>query len=90
MPIEVTVQNRGTRWLTAAELTILVGEAEPLEFTVGTLAPGQTTTRKVHTQVPTMQSGETLQIAARVLAEDASGDVRPDNNVKAVFFKPLK
>ena len=34
MPIQVTAQNRGTRWLTAAELPILVVEEEPLQFTV--------------------------------------------------------
>jgi hypothetical protein len=90
MPVEVTVQNRGTRWLSAAELTILIGESVPQEFTIGTLAPGQTTTRKVYTQVPAMQSGEMLEIAARVLAEDMSDDVRPENNVKAVFFRPVQ
>ena len=90
MPIEVTVQNRGTAWMSVAELTVLVGESAPQEFTVGTLSPGQTTTRKIHVQVPTLQSGEMLQIAARVLTEDASDDVRPENNTKAVFFRPTQ
>lgn len=90
MPIEVTVQNRGTRLLTTAELKILVGEAVPEVFIIGTLVPGQTTTRKVHIQVPMSQSGETLQIAARVLAEEAGDDVRPENNVKAVFFRAVQ
>lgn len=90
MPIEVTVQNRGTRWLSEAELTVFVGESTPLEFTVGTLAPGQTTTRNVYTQVPALQSEETLKIAAHVLSENPSNDVRPENNVKAVFFKPVQ
>lgn len=90
MPIEVIVQNRGTSWLAKGKLTILVGESAPVEFTVGNLAPGHTTTRKVHTQVPAMHSDETLQIAARVLAEGDSRDVRPENNVKAVFFRPVQ
>lgn len=89
MPVEVTVQNRGTRWMAAGELMVLIGKSTPQEFTVGTLAPGQTTTRKVHVQVPPLQSDETLQIAARVLAEEASSDVRPENNTKAVFFEPM-
>lgn len=89
MPVEVTVQNRGTAWMPVAELTVLVGESAPQKFTVGTLAPGQTTTRKIHVQVPTLQSGEMLQIAARVLTEDVFGDVRPENNAKAVFFRPM-
>lgn len=90
MPVEVTVQNRGTSWMSAAELTVLIGESAPQEFTVGTLAPGQTTTRKVYVQVPALQSEEVLQIAARVLAEDETYEIRPENNVKAVFFRPLQ
>lgn len=88
MPIEVTVQNRGTRWLTSGELTVLVGESAPQEFIIGTLSPGQTTTRKVYVPVPALGSGEQLKIAAQVLGEEASMDVRPENNAKAVFFKP--
>ncbi len=90
MPIEVTVQNRGTRWLNAAKLKIKAGEPEPLEFTIGTLAPGQTTTRTIYRQLPTTQSGEALEIAAQVLPEDLDDDVRPENNVKAVLFKPTQ
>ena len=90
MPVEVTVQNRGTAWMAVAELTVLVGKSAPQAFTVGTLAPGQTTTRKIHVQVPTLKSGELLQIAAQVLTEDTSGDVRPENNAKAVFFRPAQ
>ena len=90
MPVEVTVQNRGTAWMAVAELMVLVGESAPQKFTIGALAPGQTTTRKIHVQVPPLQSGEMLQIAARVLAGDASGDVRPGNNAKAVFFRPAQ
>lgn len=90
MPIEVTVQNRGTCWLAAAELIVQVGEFTPQEFTVGTLAPGQTTTRSIYTQIPTLQSEETLQIVARVLSEDAFNDVRPENDAKAVFFSPVR
>ena len=75
--------------MSAGELMVLVGESTPMEFTVGTLAPGQTTTRKVYTPVPTLQSGETLQIKALVLPEDASNDVRPENNNKAVLFRPI-
>ena len=88
MPVEVTVQNRGTFWTSAAELSVLVGDSAPQEFVVGTLAPGQTTTRKVYVQVPSLYSDEALQIAARVLTEDKTDDIRPDNNMKAVFFRP--
>ncbi len=91
MPIEVIVQNRGTRWLTAAELTVMAGGSEPVEFTIGTLAPGQTTTRKIYKQLPTKQSDKALEIAAQVLAKGLDDDdVRPENNVKAVLFRPTQ
>ena len=88
MPVEVTVQNQGTSWITAGELVVLVGDSVSVEFVVGALAPGQTTSRKIHTQVPAMHSDETLKIAARVLSESDLVDVRPDNNIKAVYFSP--
>jgi hypothetical protein len=90
MPIEVIVQNRGTTWLTTATLTVVVGESEPVDFTIGTLGPGKTTTRKVYTQVPSIDSTETLDIAAQVVPENPMDDVRLENNTKAVFFRPVQ
>lgn len=91
MPIEVIVQNRGTTWLTTSTLTVIVGEeGEPVDFTIGTLGPGKTTTRKVYTQVPSIDSDESLEIAAQVLTEEPMDDVRFENNTKAVFFKPIQ
>ncbi|MFO8027742.1 MAG: S8 family serine peptidase [Opitutales bacterium] len=88
MPVEVTVQNRGTKWFNEARLEVLVNEAEPVSFTIGTLGPGQTTTRKVFTQVPSLDSEQALDLAARVLPEDLNEDVRLENNLKAVQFRP--
>ena len=90
MPIEVIVQNRGTSWLTSSTLTVIVGEGEPVDFTIGTLGPGQTTTRKVYTQVPSIDSVESLNIAAQVVTEEPLDDVRLDNNTKAVFFRSIQ
>jgi len=91
MPIEVTVQNRGTRWFGDAVLEVFIGEAEePVSFTLGSLGPGQTTTRKVFTAVPPLDSDETLSLAARVLPEKMMDDVRLENNVKAVTFRPAR
>ena len=90
MPIEVTVQNQGTTWITAGKLEVIVGDAAPKGFTVGTLAPGQTTTRSVYTQIPSLYSEEVILIGARVLSENVESDVRPENNVKTVFFKPVR
>lgn len=89
MPVEVTVQNRGTKWLNQAQLEVLVNDGEPMRFTIGTLGPGQITTRKVYAQVPSLESGQALNLAARVLPEDVNEDVRLDNNIKAVQFRPL-
>ncbi|MDA9591975.1 S8 family serine peptidase [bacterium] len=90
MPIEVTVQNRGTNWFSDAQLEVFVGEGEPVSFFLGSLGPGQTTTRKVFTQIPTLDSDETLNLAARVLPKELEDDVRLNNNLKAVTFRPAK
>jgi subtilisin family serine protease len=90
MPIEVTVQNRGTSWLSDAELEVLVGEAEPVSFILGSLGPGQTTTRKVFTQIPALDSDEALTLAARVIPENVNNDIRLENNMKSVSFRPVR
>ena len=90
MPVEVMVQNRGTAWLTTATLTVQVGASAPQQFIVGTLGPGQTSTRTVYTQVPSINSSTSLNIAAQVLPEEPIDDVRLGNNQKAVFFRALR
>ena len=90
MPIEVTVQNRGTNWFSDALLEVFVGEAKPVSFVLGSLGPGQTTTRKVFTQIPTLDSNETLSLAARVMPKELEDDVRLNNNLKVVTFRPVK
>ena len=90
MPIEVIVQNRGTTWLGTSTLSVIVGEADPVDFTIGTLSPGQTTTRKVFAEVPSIHSEDSLDIAAQVVPEEPMDDVRLENNTKAVFFKPIQ
>ncbi|TVP80714.1 MAG: hypothetical protein EA353_03220 [Puniceicoccaceae bacterium] len=87
-PVEVIVQNRGTKWLSGAELEVFVGEAKPVSFTLGSLGPGQTTTRQVVVQVPSKESAAALEIVARVKPENLQEDVRLENNVKAVSFRP--
>jgi subtilisin family serine protease len=88
MPLEVSVQNRGTAWSGTAELEIYIGEAEPVTFTLGSLAPGQVTARKVFTQMPAAGSEHTLRLGARVTTEHVNEDVRLQNNTKAVAFRP--
>jgi subtilisin family serine protease len=90
MPIEVTVQNRGTNWFSDARLEVFIGEAEPVSFVLGSLGPGQTTTRKVFTQIPSLDSDETLSLAASVMPMKLEDDVRLNNNLKAVTFRPAK
>ncbi len=90
MPIEVTVQNRGTKWFSDTQLEVFIGEADPVSFTLGSLGPGQTTTRKVFTQIPSLDSDETISLAARVMPENMSEDIRLENNVKAVTFRPAR
>jgi subtilisin family serine protease len=88
MPIEVTVQNRGTKWFNQAKLEILVNDAEARTFNIGTLGPGQITTRKVYAQLPSIDSDESLNLAARVLPEEVDEDVRLENNVEVIQYRP--
>lgn len=90
MPIEVTVQNRGTNWFSDAQLEVFVGETKPISFILGSLGPGQTTTRKVYTQIPSLDSDETLSLVARVMPKKLEDDIRPNNNLKAVTFRSAK
>jgi hypothetical protein len=86
--VEVTVQNRGTQWLSTADLEILVGEEELVQFRLGSLSPGQSTTRQVFVSIPSRESSADLNLAARVKHEDSHLDIRLENNVKAVTFRP--
>ncbi len=88
MPVEVTVQNRGTKWLTEATLEVALDNGEPVSFVIGTLGPGQITSRKVYTQLPSADSEAGLRVAARVLPKDPNEDVRLENNIQAVQFRP--
>jgi hypothetical protein len=83
-PVAITVQNRGTRWLSGARLEVFVGKGEPVEFTLGALSPGQTTTREVFAALPSATSADVLELAARVSAHGREADVRLNNNVKAI------
>lgn len=86
--VEVTIQNRGTSWLSGAELEVLVGEGEPMKFTLGSLSPGESTTRKVVAPVPSRESDATLNLAATVKPKQIQDDIRLENNIKAVTFRP--
>lgn len=91
MPIEVTVQNRGTNWFSEAQLEVFVGDAEePLTFTLGSLGPGQTTSRQIFTQIPSSESDEVLSLGARVIPEDLNADIRLENNAKVIHYKPAR
>jgi len=87
MPIEVIVQNRGTQWFPESELEVVVGTDEPATFSIGSLGPGLTTTRKVFTQVPAEASEKRLEIIARIIPEDLNSDVRLENNLKGAFYQ---
>ncbi len=88
MPVEITVQNRGTEWLYNAQLEVVVGDNQPQQFKLEALAPGKTTTREVTALAPADQNAPELQIVATVLPEDKDSDVRLENNLKAVQFLP--
>lgn len=88
MPVEVTVQNLGTQLLSDAELEALVVGEEVVRYPIGTLLPGQTTTRQIYVEIPSEHTEEVMRVAARVLVAEDSEDIRPENNLKAVQFRP--
>lgn len=89
LPIEVLVQNRGTSRTLESQLEVqIIGVSVPQRFTIGALAPGEVTSRKVYTQVPASRNGESLNLVARIMP--AANDVRPENDAKAVRFKALE
>lgn len=90
MPVEVTVQNRGTEWLYNAQLEVVLGDNEPQAFKLEALAPGKTTTRKVTALAPANQDEPQLQIIAKVLPEEGQADLRLENNLRAVQFQPYE
>ena len=87
-PVQVTVQNRGTTWCSRASLEVALGDDEPVTFTIGALGPGQITTRKVFAQIPPADSEDPLSVSARVFPEDPLDEVRLENNLKSVLFRP--
>jgi subtilisin family serine protease len=90
MPIEVTVQNRGTNWFSGSKLEVFIGEADAVAFTLGSIGPGQITTRKVFTLIPALGQEEYLSITARVLPKDIEKDVRLENNIQSISYKLVR
>jgi len=90
MPIEVTVQNRGTNWFSGSKLEVFIGEADAVAFTLGSIGPGQITTRKVFTLIPALGQEEYLSITARVLPKDIEKDVRLKNNIQSISYKLVR
>ena len=86
MPIEVTVQNRGTRWLDSAQLEVFINREDPRSFTLGALSPGQITSRKIFTPIPRLDKEEKLRVGAQVFSKEFQEDIRPENNIKSISF----
>ena len=64
--------------------------SESISFILGSLGPGQTTTRKIHTQIPSLDGDETLNLVARVIPKKLEDDIRLNNNLKSVTFRSAK
>lgn len=87
VPVQIVVQNRGTKWLSNSVLKIVVGDAEPVEFSIESLASGQSTKRTVYTMLPIEGSGDSLKVAAEVSLSAEETDVRSENNFKGIQFR---
>ncbi len=84
LSLEVTVQNRGTKWLAGGSLEVRVGDGEIEAFPLGSLGAGEVTTRTIRL-VPAADV-VSLDVAARILPPE--GDLRPGNDVRGVRFGP--
>ncbi|MFP4674512.1 MAG: S8 family peptidase [Opitutales bacterium] len=69
-PVQVIVENRGTKWFSNAELEVLRSSGEPERFVLETLGPGQTATRKVYIELPSPDGGGSFEVGARVMPEE--------------------
>ncbi len=88
MPIELVVQNRGNRWISSSKLEVKLGSGDIREFTVGSLRPGEVTSRKIFTQIPPVSTENTVEVVARV-SSTSDTDVRPENDYMGVRYQPV-
>ena len=87
--VDVVVQNRGTQWITEADLHIAQSNQAPQDSMITSLAPGQTATRTIYLQLPSKNSDAVIEVGAWVESAPSEIDIRPNNNFKAVGFKSL-
>ncbi|MGB0290595.1 MAG: S8 family peptidase, partial [Opitutales bacterium] len=90
VPVKVVVQNRGTTWIPAAQLTVVqTGEATE-EFMITSLAPGAIAERTVYRHLPSAGMDAVVEMGASVALEDGTADRRPENNTRFTRFTPAK
>jgi len=89
VPVEVIVQNRGTKWLSSSSLEVMVDDNDPVSFVIESLQPGQSSARKVYVQVPGLTIDTSVRVAASVMPDEADSDVKLENNLKAIQFSPI-
>lgn len=88
-PVNIVVQNRGTQWITEADLHVVQPDQEPHESMITSLAPGQTASRTIYLQLPSKNSATVVEVGAWVENAIGENDVRPNNNFKSVGFRAL-
>ena len=86
--VDVVVENRGTQWLNGAQLEVQVAGESPKAFPISSLTVGETTTRRIYADVPASET-ESLQVRARVMPKESDVDIRDENNMTGVRFRPL-
>jgi subtilisin family serine protease len=86
-PVNIVVQNRGTQWVTEADLHIVQPKQEPYDSMITSLAPGQTATRTIYLQLPSKNSDAIVEVGAWVENALGESDIRPNNNFKLFRFR---
>ncbi len=85
VPLQVTVQNRGTESVDDVRLGVSI-DGEVREFSLGALERGEVTAAEISLPLDRLQSAEGIEIRSSVAAFGIN-DSRPENNGKAAILR---
>ena len=86
-PVILTVQNRGTSWLSGATLEFVPQSGPKQTFSISSLQPGEIRSREVYVSLPTV-SEDVFIFSASVELNDGLVDEHPENNQERMRYQP--
>ena len=87
-PVEIVLQNRGTEWISEAELTWMHSDNKVETSVISSLGPGQIATRTLYVPIPLKSVKKEVVVAAKIDFPTRNKDIRPENNTRMVRFVP--